>query len=63
MQRDTKRDEVHESVRSRALDSLHGPIQGLPQARRKPRQLDLTPRHEYAWPWLDQEGASNKPYF
>jgi hypothetical protein len=42
MQRDTKRDEVHESVRSHTLDSPQGPIQGLPQARRKTRRLDKT---------------------
>jgi hypothetical protein len=57
MQRKTKRDEVHESVRYGTLDSPHGRIQGLSQAR--PRQLDLG-RLAYAKPWLDQEDASNK---
>jgi hypothetical protein len=41
MRRETKRDEVHESVRCGTLDSPHGRIQGLPQARRKTHQLDL----------------------
>ena len=45
MQRDTKRDEVHGSVRYGTLDSPQGQIQGLPQARRKaaarPRPLQV----------------------
>ena len=36
MQRDTKRDEVHGSVRYGTLDSPQGRIQGLPHARRRP---------------------------
>ena len=41
MRRETKRDEVHESVRCCTLDSPHGPIQGLSQARRKAGHLEL----------------------
>src|SRR5580692_11657227 len=36
MQRDTKRDEVHESVRCGTLDGPQGQIQGLPHARGRP---------------------------